>query len=183
MYPYSSLPPVPSTRGSPCSLEPCPASAGGACGGWEAEAGRMALLVGVGIEVEERAGSASGGPGTGAGFSGLRDTLSVFNSCMYRVMIEELSVKASTIASCEHWGQWTPYIPPSGWWGLSQLGLCWERQTDIFKQVPQWKDYTCCLHLPKCQRSRRSCRLFMRFYCKFTNTNHLLESSFDRIKS
>lgn len=62
--------------------------------------GRMALLVGVGIEVEERAGAASGGPGTGAGFSGLRDTLSVFNSC---IMIEELSVKASTIASCEHW--------------------------------------------------------------------------------
>lgn len=94
MYPYSSLPPVPSTSGSPCFLKSCPVSAGAACGGWDAEAGRMALLVGVGVQVEERAGVASGGPGTGAGFSGLWDTLSVFSSCIYRVRIEELSVKA-----------------------------------------------------------------------------------------
>lgn len=97
MYPYSSLPPVPSTSGSPCFFKPCPASAGAACGGWEAEGGRPAPLVGAvaGIEVEEGAGGASGGPGTGAGLSGLRDTLSVFNSCIYGVTTEELSVKTS----------------------------------------------------------------------------------------
>lgn len=49
----------------------------------------------AGIEVEEGAGGASEGPGTGAGLSGLRDTLSVFNSCIYEVTTEELSVKTS----------------------------------------------------------------------------------------
>jgi len=83
MYPYSSLAPVPSTSGGPCSFKPCPPSAGVACGCWEAEGRRLALLaLGVdGTEVEVGAGGASWGPGSGPGFAGLFDTLSVFNSC------------------------------------------------------------------------------------------------------
>lgn len=45
----------------------------------------LALLAGgvAGTEAEDVAGGAAGGPGTGAGFAGLWDTLSVFNSCIY----------------------------------------------------------------------------------------------------
>lgn len=88
MYPYSSLPPVPSTSGNPCSFRPTPGAAGAACGAWDAEGGRLALLAGAvaGANTEEGAGGAAAGPetGTGAGFSGLWDTLSVFSSCIYR---------------------------------------------------------------------------------------------------
>lgn len=111
MYPYSSLAPVPSTSGSPCSFKSCPASAGAACGGWDADAERLALLAGgvAGTEAEEGAGGAPGGLGTGAGFSGLRDTLSVFNSCIYMVIENDrkpVSDRRCMIAACEHWGQW-----------------------------------------------------------------------------
>ena len=53
----------------------------------------MLLAGGVAAtEAEEGAEGASGGPGTGAGFSELLDTLSVFNSCIYGGMTEDLSV-------------------------------------------------------------------------------------------
>lgn len=137
MYPYSSLPPAPSTSGSPCSFKPCPASAGTACVGWEAEGGRVFGGVVAGTEVEEWARGASWGPGTGVGFSGLRETLSVFNSCTcWGNNKGAVSDSERMAASCEHCWQ-DADIPPWGWRCLSQLDLWWERQRDVFKLILQ----------------------------------------------
>lgn len=107
IYPYSSFPPEPSTSGSPCSFKPCPASAGAACVDWEAEGGRVLDGAVAGTEVEDWAGGASWGPGTGVGFSGLRETLSVFNSCTCWGN-DKGAVRDSErmAASCEHCWQW-----------------------------------------------------------------------------
>lgn len=63
--------------------------------GWEPAAEGLALFVEAvaGTEVEEGAGGTSGRPGTAGGFSGLRDSLSVLNSCIKEVATDELSVK------------------------------------------------------------------------------------------